>query len=72
MRPPLVNVDPADDQDHLFDPATTLPPTCKSCGATKPTMCRWAANRDHGGLAGKRPRACLHSSQLQTDEILPF
>jgi len=72
MRAPLINVDPADDQDHLFDPTTTLPPTCKSCGATKPTMCRWAADRDHGGLAGKQPRACLLSSQLQTDEILPF
>jgi len=72
MKPPLVNIDPADDQDHLFDPSSTLAPTCKSCGATTPTMCRWAADRDYGGLAGKRPRTCLHSSQLQTDEILPF
>jgi len=59
MIPPLIDRDPGDEQ--LFDPSSTLPPTCKSCGATKPTMCRWAADRDHGGLAGKQPRTCLNA-----------
>ena len=65
MRLPLVNVDPADDQDHLFPPDQTLPPKC-ACGTTDSTMCRWQNDRDHGGLAGKQPRTCLNRKG-QTD-----
>jgi len=72
MRPPLIDRDPGDETDTLFDPSSTLPLTCKSCGATTPTMCRWAADRDYGGLAGKRPRTCLHSSQLSRTDPLPY
>ena len=44
--------------EPLFDPATVEPKKC-SCGTTKRNLCRWQADREHSGLAGKQPRTCL-------------
>jgi len=59
--------------DALFDAAATLPPKCRSCGTTRPNLCRWEADRDHyPAAAGKRPKTCLNSSQLRPDQPLPY
>jgi len=43
---------------RLFDPKTTKPPACTR-GCKDKTRCEWAADREHGGIAGKQPRTCL-------------
>lgn len=70
--PALVNVDPADDNDHLttlFDPRITVMPRCPHCNTTAKNACVWEASRESDSI---RPRGCLVSAQLGPNDELPF
>lgn len=49
-------------QEHLFQPASTLPKRC-SCGCTAKNLCPIDAAITHGGEHkwAKRPRTCLNN-----------
>lgn len=60
-------------EPRLFDPATTSPPRCSSCGATDARACEHDRERDEGFVSPtrRRPRGCLKAYDPATAQI-PF
>lgn len=59
--------------DQLFDPTTTVPPKCTTCGATDKRDCEHDRNRELGmaSVTRKRPKTCISSAQLSARDPFP-